>query len=527
VRSQTDTVPPGMSERRAQVVLLVRAFEESDRDGRIISSYARATATRRALAVTGLTEYDGELSEARNIRNGETVMRRARILFDGLDRKLPILRRVLTIAQLGTSTAPVVIGSAFAVGVLINFVGDPRKIDLLALPVLALLAWNVALYAAMAAVPLVRRIRKRSAPRPSERGWFGGGAVERLAGVFLRGALSRRLRIRKIARSPGTTIAVRSILRFAALWHRVAAPLLAVRVRRIMHIGAAAILVAAVGGMWVRGITLGYEATWECTWLSATQVQAFLGVVLGPASWVLGVPIPDVAPLEGPESSGPAMTWIHLYAVTAALVVILPRTALALYETWRGHLMAQCIPVDLSDTYFRRIFGPWRGATRIVRIVPYSFRPQPGSVDALKALLYDFFGARADIRVREPLAYGDDAASLLAENPTGRERDREIAWVMLFNLAQSPEPEVHGRFLEEIRGALRAHPGGLLTLIDVSTYHGRVDAPERWTERLQAWKRVTSGAGVTAVDVALDRPAGDEVLEAVGAGMCTGTETHA
>jgi hypothetical protein len=510
---------PGMSERRAQVVLLVRAFEESDRDGRIISTYARATATRRALAVTGLTEYRGELSEARNIRNGETVMRRARILFDGLDRKLPILGRVLSIAQLGTSTAPIVIGSAFGLGVLIPLLGDRRHVDLLAPAALAVVAWNVAVYALMAAWPLVRRMRKGASGR-----FTSGSAVERLTGVLLRGALSRRLRIRRIARSPGMSAAVRAILRFAALWNRVAAPLLALRVRRIMHVGAAAFAVAVISVMWVKGVTLEQRATWDSAWLSAKQVQSLLGFVLGPASWVLGVPVPDVAALQGPQGSGPATTWIHLYAMTAVLVVVLPRTALALYETWRGHRMAERIPVDLSDAYFTRIFSAWRGATRIVRIVPYNFRPQPGSVDSLKALLYDLFGARADIRVREPLAHGEEAASLLAEDVAGTERDREIAWVVLFNLAQSPEPEVHGRFLGEILHALQAHRGGLLTLIDVSTYHGRVDAPERWTERLEAWKRVTSEAGVTAVEVALDRPAGDEVLEAVGAGMCTGPE---
>jgi hypothetical protein len=518
-----------MGEERAQVVLLVRAFEEADREGRVISPYARTAATRRALAVTGLYDYAGELSEARNIRNGETVMRRARVLFDGLDRKLPVLRRVLKIAQLGSSTAPAVIGAALVVGLLTNLLGPRRLINLLSLPMLALLAWNMGIYVAMA-VSLVVRLRRRDGENSlHERGWLTGGAAERLSGIFLRGALGRRLRARTIARSPATTVAAKAIMRFAALWHRMAAPMLAARVRCILHVGAAAVLVGAIVGMYVRGIGFEYRATWESTWLGAAQVQAVLGFVLGPASWVLGGPIPDVLPLRGPGGSGPAAPWIHLYAMTAVLVVLLPRAALALIETWRGRRMARRLPVDLSDAYFTRIFTAWRGATQEVRIVPYSFRPQSGAIDTLKTLLHDFFGARAHIRAREPLAYGDDASALIGDpgaTVTGAEQtaDREIAWVVLFNLAQSPEAEVHGRFLEQIRVALETRPGKLLTLIDVSTYHGRVEAPERRTERLQAWKRVCSEAGVTAVDVALDRPAGDEVMVAVGAGVCEGSD---
>ena len=515
--SRPDT--PDMGEQRAQVVLLVRAFEESDREGRVISTYARTAATRRALAVTGLYDYTGELSEARNIRNGETVMRRARILFDGLARKLPVLRRVLDIAQLGASTAPAVIGAALVLGVLTNVLGPSRQINLLSLPMLGLLAWNVGVYLAMT-VAFIARARGRDATKPPhERGWLAGGAAERLSGIFLRGALWRRLHERTLARSPATTIAARAIVRFTALWHRLAAPLLAARVRSILHVGAAAVLVGAVVGMYIRGIPFEYRATWESTWLGAAQVQSLLGFVLGPASWVLGEPIPDVQPLQGPGGSGPAASWIHLYAMTAVLVVLLPRILLALLETLRGRRLAKRLPIDLSDAYFTRIFTAWRGATRVVRIVPYSFRPPSGAVDALKSLLYDFFGARAHIRIREPLAYGDDATVLIGD---AEGTSREIAWVILFNLAQSPEAEVHGRFLEQMRAALESRPGKLVVLIDVSTYHGRVHAPERWAERLQAWKRVCSEAGLTAVDVSLDRAAGDQGLVAVASGMWEG-----
>ena len=109
-----------MYETQAQVVLLVRAFEEADRTGAVLSEHARATASRRALRVTGLTDWsatDHGLGAERYI---ETVMRRARLLFDALLRKIPMLRGMLRLSQLGVGTAPAVILAGLALGFATN-----------------------------------------------------------------------------------------------------------------------------------------------------------------------------------------------------------------------------------------------------------------------------------------------------------------------------------------------------------------------------------------------------------------------
>ena len=49
-----------------------------------------------------------------------------------------------------------------------------------------------------------------------------------------------------------------------------------------------------------------------------------LDVTLAPAAWVLGREVPDISGLEDP-ARGPAAPWIHLWAVAAALVVLVPR----------------------------------------------------------------------------------------------------------------------------------------------------------------------------------------------------------
>jgi hypothetical protein len=512
-----------MRERRAQVVLAVRAFEEADPDGLVLPKHMRTAATRRALMVTGLSDWQGELTRARNYSNGETVLRRARLLFGDLRRKVPVLRGALRIARLGAGTAPAVIGTALVLGLMTNVLGPRRQINLLSFPILGLLGWNVMMYVAMLGVAVTRLAGGRRGGEPldddeEEEALAPRSLSTHLSGLFLKGALWRRLHGHRFTGSGtegGRRITAKAMVRFGALWHRHAGTLLTARVRRTLHLGALAMMLGVIGGMYVRGLAFEYRATWESTWLEPGQVQSLLGWVLGPAAAVLGVSLPELAPLQGPDGEGGAALWIHLYAVTAVLYVVLPRTALALIEGWRCSRLSTDIPVDLEDSYFRRQFAAWRGATRQVDILPYSFSPQPVALDRLKALLQDSFGARARIVVREPLAYGGEAAAIPLDEGSGgaaASGERESFLVVLLNLAQSPEIEVHGAFLRELKERLEEPGGHLLLLIDVSTYHERVRDPERRQQRLRAWVRVAGEVGLSAVDLELDRPIRDNQL---------------
>jgi len=498
----------GIRERRAHIILLVRAFEESDPEGLVLPLRERTKASRRALMVTGLSGESGESAAAWKIRAGEAVLRRARLLFDGLVRQHPGLPRVLHLAQLGSSTAPGVLVVAFVAGLLTNALGPQRNINLLSLPLLGLLAWNLAIYAGML---LMRLIRGRRQVR---------SVVDFLSGMFLKGAMARRIHSSRVTEgrmSPESKIIVKAVMRFGAMWHRMARKLLASRVRRILHMGAIAMIAGVVIGMYLRGFAFEYRATWESTWLDTNQMQTLMRVILGPAAWILGVAIPDVTPLRGPDGSGPAGLWIHLYALTALLVVGLPRVVMATYESWRAQHLGKMLPIDLGETYYRRLFSAWRGAKRYVEIVPYSYTPRPGSMASLKTLLFDYFGARADLRVRDPLAYGGEAELALPERITEAVPDeagvaeRDFCVVVVFNLAQSPESEVHGAFLEDITTQIDTKHSQLLVVLDVSPYRERVDDRERVRQRIDAWARVVHDAGLTALPIDLGRhvsPAG-------------------
>jgi hypothetical protein len=502
-----------LDERRAQTVLLVRAFEEADPDGIVLPAHVREAATRRAMVVTGVGEWEGDLRDAPNIRNGETVMRRARLLYTHLLQRVPVVRRARKVAALGAGTGPALVLVALGFGLLTNLLGPLREINLLSFPLLGILAWNVAVYVTMIAAWVARR--------PI------GDFASRLPGLFMKGALWRRLHGWKIERSGGsekTRINAKALIRFGAMWNRLAGPLLAARVHRMLHLGAMAMAVGAVGGMYVRGIAFEYRATWESTWLDAGQVQGLFDLILSPAAVVLGVTVPAVAPLQGPEGSGVAAPWIHLFAMTAILVVVVPRGLLALLEGWRARRTARSLPVDLDEIYYRRLFTAWRGARRTVEIVPYSFSPGLHETATLKTLLFDFFGARADIRMCDPLPYGEEIGDAPWASEDGLASGPEVCVVIVFNLAQSPEPEVHGTFLDQLKSRVEAAERRLLLLIDVSSYGRRVGVSERSEQRLRGWRRLVSDSGLELVPVDLDRPADDDILTAVRDSMWTGAE---
>ena len=491
----------GVGERRALIILLVRAFEESDPEGLVLPLRERNKATRRALMVTGLSGESGETAAAWRIRSGEAVMRRARILFDVLGRAHPGLRRILRLAQLGSSTTPVVLGVSLATGLLISALGFERRIDLLSLPLLGLLLWNLAVYAGIVLATLVRLGRAR-------------GIADFLCGVFFKGAVWRRVQSSRATAGRDSTesrIIVKAVVRFGAMWHRLAGRLLAARVRRTLHLGAIAMIASVIAGMYVRGVVFEHPVTWRSAWLDASQVQSLLGLILGPAAWILGVEVPDVAPLEAPAGHGPAEPWIRLYALAALLWVGLPRGVLAARQGLRAFLLARDLPLDLEEPYYRRLFTAWRGATRHVEIVPYGYAPRPGALAALKTLLFDYFGARAELRITDPLPHGGRVAALPVVPAHVPGDEHETCIVVVFSLAQPPQDDVHGAMLRELTLELDARRAQLLVVLDTSNWRDRMLEPDLVGGRVDAWSRVVHQAGLTALPIDLERhlaPAG-------------------
>lgn len=496
-----------LDEAAARDVLLARAFEAADPESRLVSPAERkqlAAAPTDGSTQAGPTQT-AESSETQ--RAMHALLWRARALRELIEARYAAVPRVLGIAGSGHFVPLVVLPVAFLLGALADPLGPPQYVNLLSALLFGLIAWNLAAYVVLIVAALVRA-------RPP---------LPRLVtGLTAWLAAPERSWVRASSGTEGALLA--SALRtFLHDWLQVGAPLHLARARTGLHLGALAFAAGAVLGLYVRGVALQYQAAWESTFLDANGVSALFDFVLTPASRLTGIALPGPSELEdvwrfrggsGPDAGGgSAAMWIHLYAVTLGLVVGVPRLCLAGLSAWKASRLSRALPFPIDDATLLRWSAGERGGGVHVVVLPYSTGPAENATsEALRGLLTDVLGARATIEWKDPCGYGDD--------PPLSAIDDDARAVVLFNLAQSPEHEVHGRYVEDLarsgKGGANGEASKVLALLDESglkrTLGAGEAAEERLAQRRKNWSNVLRDTGGEPLAVDLGKPVPDGVL---------------
>ncbi|MBS1107969.1 MAG: hypothetical protein H6Q91_3471 [Deltaproteobacteria bacterium] len=323
-----------MNEATAREVVMVRAVETMDAQRALWSDEDRDWASRAAAEVVGT----GAAPEA-------FVARRASLALERLGTRAAAIPRALRAVTWRSWIGYAIVAAAFAVGLAVDRIGPRERVNILAFPLLGLIVWNVAVYALI----LIRGLAGIASDRAR-----GLGPIARAVARFAHGA-PRRFGVGE--KEESTTSALAD---FAESWGRLSAPLLAARVGTILHAAAFALALGALAGLYLRGLVFEYRAVWGSTFLDAPEVRTVLSFFLGPASALTGIPIADVARLEAirlaPDHPGEnAAPWIHLYAATIALVVLVPRAA-ALFS------LAATPEAENHGTFLDRLTAKARGA---------------------------------------------------------------------------------------------------------------------------------------------------------------------
>ena len=384
-----------MQERALRKVLLIQAIEETDRTGEALPLTERTEATRAVMGknlATIETQPEAQLSSATEW----FLVRRADLLLRSLRERSPGIDHVLAIAGGATSLDRGMLVFAFAVGVLLSFLDGVRVINIFALPLVALIAWNLLVYVLMLG-------RRRSAGAAASKPGRNAGAGKAGPGVASTGSSARNAgpgfagagasaagKVAPGVAGPGPGLEkgapgvisptagarrpplfasfysrwARSHLdsllghsthfnaplapglrRFAGDWWDVAQPLFALRARRLQHLSAITLALGLITGYYVRGFILRSAAGWEGVhFLGPGTAHMLLAVFYGPASLLSGVSIPSGETIEQLRSTavagdgGDAAPWIHLIAWTAGLYIVLPRLLAALsssFSLWR------------------------------------------------------------------------------------------------------------------------------------------------------------------------------------------------
>ncbi len=478
-----------MSEEDARHLYLVRAIEREDAEHVLLTAEDREQADMAARGEAGTGKPEKYLAA------------RSRFAAARLATRHPAAARALKGMRwpgwlsLGLPIA------ALLLGVLTNELGNGNQLNLLAFPLIGAIAWNLAVYVVLIISSLLRS-------------HDDDGALAKLAR-----RLSGTAGLRKDAGSPMT----RGLAGFAADWIAASSRLTAHRSARTFHIAAAFFAVGLIGGIFLRALAFEYRAGWESTFMGPQTVQWLLSMVLGPASAITGIAIPDVSGIAalrwaGAEGSGAnAGPWIILYTATALMFIVMPRLVLAGLAAVRANYAARTIAIPgREDFYVRRLMRAIGGRVGAVRITTYAYRPEEDVKKKLEIILHEAIGDAAPIRFDPLVDYGAEETWL--EGATARDEDEYH--IALFTLSATPEDENHGEFVRGLR-KLKDSIASVAVIVDESAFRahfaGQSGLDERVATRSAAWRDVVSKAGITPllIDIAnADPAAGRERLEA-------------
>ncbi|HRQ88683.1 MAG TPA: DUF2868 domain-containing protein [Bacteroidia bacterium] len=450
-------------------ILALAAVEETDEGGVLLSSEVREEASRAAGApLPGRPGRD---------REERFLAERARDLLDRLASRYPGRADWLDPAKPahlshhpGWIALLLLVAGVF--GFLTNELGPEKRINILSFPLLGILAWSLLVYC-RDAVLLLGRFRSR--------------LVE--SGLAF---LERRRGASEAPAGSAESVLEASRALFERRWRRRSAPVAWARLKSLLHVAAFVLAASAVGGMYVKGLANEYKAVWESTFITESgQLLPVLRFVLGPAVSISGGELPSVGELEairGATAEGEnAARWIHWYALTIGLFVLLPRAVLAVL--WRVRAATAASRFGYRETapkYYGRLLATSFGSSRRVVVVPYQISPDAAARSALARRLEDEFSAAVEVEWRPTVPFGEEESAALDPVP----EDAEV--ILLFSFSATPERETHLALHRTLSGA--APNPVRWVLLDAAAFDRKsqalADAAERRAAREAAWRKL-------------------------------------
>lgn len=475
---------PPLTESDAKKILLTRAFEQPLTEPWTAVDQAWASdETSRSLG-------DSASYEA-------WLVTRADLATARLNQRLPAIAGALT--SIGRGGWLLLLPAlAFLLGLATDAIGSAQRVNMLAPPLLALILWNLVVYAILAASTLLTSIsqnnhRPVSGPIRHMFEQITRHGVERLGNRFTKHDSHA------------------AIVRFLSSWSRASESIQTARLAKLLHQASIALTAGILISLYVRGLAFEYRAGWDSTFLTPETLHTFLSWILGPAAQLSGQALPSVPELAQLRFSvGPgenAARWIHLYALTAAVLVLLPRAVLAYIAARRVRQLENIFNLPLDEVYFQRLRPSHTGKGTSVLVLPYSYHLSSEALAGLKTVLEFGLGSGIELRVSEsiPLGGEDELERWL---PQKAEDANSPAMVPIFSLTATPERENQGALLEALIALSKPRQLGLV-LIDESGFRQRFVGPEgrtRLMQRRESWQRLLHDYDIAPVFVDLVSP---------------------
>jgi Protein of unknown function (DUF2868) len=330
-------------EQRVRMAVLAQALESADPKIRLVDLAQRERATQAALqASRALAGASRTTAEDLVYLRAEALVKAAVVAHPGL----ALLERPRPWWSWLAAGVPLV---ALLLGVLTDQVGNPHRVDLLSLPLLGVIGWNLLMYALLAAALLwhPRPGHGRASFFASVRHWVNSWPVS--------WPVSGPVPLRS---SRGASLAGAAAA-FYSQWHSLTEKLTLYRGKKVLHLSAAAWGAGVALSLVARGLVVQYQVGWESTFLQAQHVHAMLQALFWPLKLFFPIApfsVDEVAALRNfavPGHGGER--WVYLYAGLLGLIVVLPRLVLAGWSAWRAYRIASAIRIDLEHPYYREL----------------------------------------------------------------------------------------------------------------------------------------------------------------------------
>jgi hypothetical protein len=322
-----------LNETSARRVVLAQAIETVDSQGKLVSEAERQLIDQQARE----SARSAALAEA--VAADDFLDLRAQRVLSAVGARHPAIASLQAASAWRTGLMIAIPLGTMLLGALTERIADPHRVDLLSLPLLAIVLWNVTVYLLMLA------------------GWL-------LPGRARDNPLLAGLRRWSFAGWRGRSGHLRADVtaQFHLLWNTATVSLQLQRGKVLLHLAALGWAAGVAASLLVQGLVVEYRVGWESTFLDARQVHAILSVLLWPVVWLLpfdGFSVQEIARLQlGPTSVGQVEPrWVWMYVALLLLVVMVPRAVLAGVALARAKLLSRNVRLDLRAPYFQRIIS--------------------------------------------------------------------------------------------------------------------------------------------------------------------------
>ena len=325
-----------MDERTARRLVLAYAIETADTQGKLLTEQERAQIDREARQAAGV---GGEGADP--IAPEHFLDVRARRVLGAIGGRHPALFALQEPRSWQRWLLWLAPAAAVVLGVLTDVIANPHRVDLVSLPLLGLVAWNLAIYLVLIGG---RLFAGAGAHRPLLAGlgrWTDGERAMRRGTGNLRANVTALFHLR---------------------WYAATEALHVQRIKRVLHLSAAGWAVGVALSLLARGLVVEYRVGWESTFLDAQQVHAILSALRLPALLLFPFQpfsVQEVAALQFSQGGGAVAgaRWVYMYVALLLVLVVLPRLVLAALARWHEWGLSRNVALDLSEPYFKRLLS--------------------------------------------------------------------------------------------------------------------------------------------------------------------------